>query len=291
MRDRSSALLFLAVVLGFGTAFALNATAVRYLHPLWVAAGRAGIALVILGGWAVLRGARVDRSARGLGVAVVLGLLTAALPWTLLAWGQRHVPSALAGIVFAGVPLMTLLLGAVLFDRARPGALALTGAGLGLAGVAMALPLDSLGRGPKAAGAIAVLLAAMSYAVGGLIVQARGRVDMLGLTAAQLVPATMFLAVAALIGPGLPEMAALARGAAPVAVLGLTGTALPLASLFVLIGREGATAASSTTFLIPFVAVAAGVLALGETLAAQMEIGFALAVLGSLLTRRRSGRP
>jgi drug/metabolite transporter (DMT)-like permease len=56
----------------------------------------------------------------------------------------------------------------------------------------------------------------------------------------------------------------------------------------VLIERVGATNATLVTYLIPLVAVIAGVLLLGEQLTPQVLIGGALIVAGIWLTQRGS---
>ena len=53
-------------------------------------------------------------------------------------------------------------------------------------------------------------------------------------------------------------------------------------------GGEGATVASTVTYLLPVVAIVLGVLVLGETITATVLAGIALVLAGVALTRRRT---
>src|SRR5438067_10590253 len=65
----------------------------------------------------------------------VMGLGYSALPFTLLAWGEQHITSALTSVVNASTPLFAAIAAAVgLGERLRRGQL--VGLGLGFFGVA-----------------------------------------------------------------------------------------------------------------------------------------------------------
>ncbi|HEX6857562.1 MAG TPA: EamA family transporter [Streptosporangiaceae bacterium] len=54
-----------------------------------------------------------------------------------------------------------------------------------------------------------------------------------------------------------------------------------------IITSEGATIASTVTYLLPVVAIVLGVLVLGESVTLIVRTGFALVLAGVALTRRR----
>ena len=280
--------LFFCVAFGFGSAFALNSTAVAVLPPLWVAAGRAIVACLALGLVVLARRIRVSRDLESLRVYVLTAVFTSILPYTLLAWGQQHVPSSLAGIVFSGSPLLVIVLGTFLFGLPSPKARIWAGALIGLAGVAIALPIVTVSDTDQTIASFAVLGAAISYAFGSLTIQRQSAIDLLGLTFAQMSLAAVCLLVLALAVHGGPPRGAVGEIGPVIGLLGLTGTAIPIAALFALIRHRGATAAATTTFFIPFVAVGIGVLLLGESPTGRMAAGFALAIAGSYFTLARS---
>ena len=55
-----------------------------------------------------------------------------------------------------------------------------------------------------------------------------------------------------------------------------------------IITSEGATVASTVTYLLPVVAIVLGIVVLGESITAIVVAGIALVLLGVALTRRRT---
>jgi len=75
-----------------------------------------------------------------------------------------------------------------------------------------------------------------------------------------------------------------------VVVLGVACTAIAFLLIFALIGEIGPARATVITYVNPAVAIAAGVVLLGETLTAGMLIGFPLVLAGSMLATWRRGK-
>lgn len=76
-----------------------------------------------------------------------------------------------------------------------------------------------------------------------------------------------------------------------VRVLGVLGTGLAYVLNYRLIGDEGPTAASVTTYLLPVVAVALGALVVNEPVTVPMVAGMALVLSGVALVQRRTKQP
>jgi drug/metabolite transporter (DMT)-like permease len=79
-----------------------------------------------------------------------------------------------------------------------------------------------------------------------------------------------------------------AQSVAVVAVLGIIGTGFAYVLNYQIITSEGATVASTVTYLLPVVAIVLGILVLGENVTAIMLAGIALVLLEVALTRRRT---
>jgi drug/metabolite transporter (DMT)-like permease len=79
-----------------------------------------------------------------------------------------------------------------------------------------------------------------------------------------------------------------AEAVAAVAVLGIIGTGFAYVLNYQIIASEGATVASTVTYLLPVVAIVLGVVVLGETVTATMLAGIALVLVGVALTRLRT---
>jgi drug/metabolite transporter (DMT)-like permease len=78
---------------------------------------------------------------------------------------------------------------------------------------------------------------------------------------------------------------------AALAVLGFVGTGLAYGINHMIIARDGATAASTVTYLLPAVAVALGVAILNEPATAAMLIGTCIVLIGVTLARRSTAQP
>ena len=125
-----------------------------------------------------------------------------AVPFPLIAAGEQHVASSLAAIIIAAVPLIIALL-ALRFDPSeRVHGRRLVGLFVGLAGVVALVGIDVAGRGDELLGAAAILLAAVGYAAGPMILNRHlSDLDPRAAMGASLAIAAVVLRRAALIAP------------------------------------------------------------------------------------------
>jgi drug/metabolite transporter (DMT)-like permease len=77
----------------------------------------------------------------------------------------------------------------------------------------------------------------------------------------------------------------------PIAVLGALGTGAAYVLNYQLITDEGPTATSTVTYLLPVVAVALGIVFLGEPAAAHLLVGTGIVLVGIALVQQRSPAP
>ncbi len=218
-----------------------------------------------------------------------LGVLWLAFPLSMFPHAERHVSSALTGMLNGATPIFAAAV-AGLLERRLPSRATTAGLVVGLTGaVLMALPGLAAGRN-SATGVLLIVAALVSYGVainlarplqqrsGALPVVWRALGVALLLTAPLGLPA----ALDARWSPG-PLLAMLALGA--------LGTGLANVLVAVAAGRIGATRASATTFLIPVVALALGVAVRAERVALLSLIGGVVCLAGAWLVRRASLPP
>lgn len=282
----------LLLSLSWGLSFLFIEVALRGLSPLWIVAARTfvggGVLLVVL----TARGRRLPSTWRFWRQVLIIGAVNNALPWTAVAWAQQSLPSGLTALLMALVPMSTLLVSAAIGSERLTGPrvagllLAMVGVGLIVGG-----DVDEPGR-LLAVGA--VVSATLLYALGAVyakrqlsgvwppLVIATGQV--LAASAVSLPLAMVFGGRVALAGLELPVIGA-------VAALGAFGTGFAFVLFYTLIERVGATNATLTTYLIPVVAVIAGVLVLGESIGLAALAGGATIVIGILLTQRATYPP
>lgn len=288
MKAKHWAVLLLTGIL-FGSAFLFTNIAVSAFPPVTVAALRALIAVPIAWGFLKFTGAGLPPLgrdfARNWGPLLVLGLLTAVIPYTAIAWGQVHIESGLAGILFGTIPVFSVLLVPVLARDERLTAGRLAGAGLGLLGVVVVVGPSALASvGDQLFGTLVTLAAALSYVLGSIYARTQKGISPTVMTAGQLVTASLVLIPASLIFDApwtlAPSPAALAAVAA-VAAVAVLSTAAPALLLFWLIRNAGASNGSLVAFVIPVVAVALGAAVLGEALPWPAFVGLGLILLGA----------
>jgi drug/metabolite transporter (DMT)-like permease len=167
--------LLLAAV--WGASYLFIKVGVRDFQPPTLMAARLAIAFVPLFAFLVLTRGGARRVARELaGVwreGLVLGLMNAAVPFTLVAWGEKHVDSGVAGVAQASVPVFTVLLALRYQPSERATGGRMVGIALGLVGVGVLTGIDPGNGWWAVAGTLAVVLSSLSYAASGLYGQTR----------------------------------------------------------------------------------------------------------------------
>ena len=218
----------------------------------------------------------------------VYAIVEIVFPFPLIAAGEQAVSSSLAAILIASVPLIVALL-AIRFDESeRATGSRLVGLFVGFAGVVCLVGLDVAGNADELLGAGAILLAAVGYAIGPMLLKSSLRaVDPRPLMAGALAIATVALTPAALIAP--PSSMPTTEAIVSIVVLGTLCTATAFVMFGVLIAEAGASRASVITYVAPLVAVALGVAVLGERPGAGAIAGLLLIIAGSWLST--GGRP
>jgi drug/metabolite transporter (DMT)-like permease len=203
-------------------------------------------------------------------------------PFPLIAAGEQHVDSSVAAIVIATVPLLIALL-ALRFDHTeRPTRTRMLGMLIGLAGVVALVGIDLSGKSSELLGAGAVMIAAVGYAAGPMIIKRHLlEYDAPATMAASLTVAAVLLTPAGLLT--IPGSVPPADALTSLVVLGVLCTAAAFVILMVLISEVGAGRASIITYINPVIAVALGVIVLGESPGAGAIAGLLFILAGSWL--------
>lgn len=283
MRRYVPLLLFLSAL--WGASYLFIKVAVRDLEPTTMISLRLVISSVLLFAvLAVRTGAR--RALAELRGAwregLVLGIINAALPFTLIAWGEKHIDSGVAAIANASVPIFVALLAIKFRPSERVFGLRLVGILVGFVGVGVLAGVRPEGGWWAVAGTLAVVVASFSYAAGQLYAQRSVSAT------AGLVLATASMACGALVllpfglaqlpdrFPGWKELGS-------VAALAVLGTVIAQLVFYRLIRLHGSARTSLVTYLIPGTALLYGVLLLGEPLTISELGGMVLILAGVAL--------
>jgi drug/metabolite transporter (DMT)-like permease len=277
--SRRGAGLFAVMCLVWGISYLLIKVAVAEVSvPVLVLARTAGAALVLL--------PLAARSIRWQQVWAhwlpLLGFAALELigPWALLSDAERHLTSSLSGLLVAAVPIVGLVVERLFGSTAKIGWSRRIGLVIGLAGVVM-LAAPALGSG-HAWPIAEMVLVVLGYATAPVIASRylSELPDLVTPAVCLGFAALVYLPFAVLAWPRvLPSVAVLGS----LAGLALVCTALAFVTFFGLIREIGPARALVFTYVNPAVAVAAGVLLLGEPLSPAMVVSFGLILAGSVL--------
>jgi drug/metabolite transporter (DMT)-like permease len=256
----------------------------------------ASAVLVPLIAWRLGRRESVEQvRATGWG-AFAVGLLNAALPFTLIAWGEKHIDSGIAAIANASVPIFVVLLALRFNPSERVRGLRLAGILVGLVGVGVLTGLHPEGGWLAIAGTLAVVAASLSYAGANHFVQhSYSRTSpLVTATVSSLTGAVILLPFALLQFPDeLPSWEATGS----IVALGVLATAVALLFYYRMLSLYGASRSSLVTYLLPPTALIYGVLILDEEITLNAALGLVLILAGvalgsgvgrGLLRRRRA---
>ena len=278
-------LLLLVLSAIWGGSFFFNGVALKGLPPLVVVFGRVFVGCLGLLAVLTATGRDVRPYLPRWRELLTLGTINTALPFSLIVWGQQYISGGLASVINATTPAFTIMV-AHFLTRDEPASVRkLTGAALGLGGVATLIGTQALhGLDDHIFGQLAVMGASVSYAfsvnyarrITGIppMVMAWGQ---LAGGSAVMLPLVLFAA-----RPWeLPVPSVTVLGA--VVGLGLVCSTLAYSIFFPLLKRCGGTNVSLVTLLIAFSASSLGMAFLDEPFTSRLVTGMAIVSTAILL--------
>ena len=236
---------------------------------------------------------QLPRSRVVYGHLFVMGCINVALPFVLITWAERSVPSSLAAVLNGAVPLFVIPIAAIFLHDERITLNRVMGLVIGFVGVAILVGFDPADlAGSSLTAELALIGSTISYACGA--VYARRYVH--GLR--PMIPA-LFQVFFALLIAGALVLAferPLSFPADPSAVLavvwlGLLGSGTAYLIFFRLLHDWGATRTALVAYLLPVYGILLGALVLSEAVDAGLVIGTALVIGGVALVNIRFRRP
>jgi drug/metabolite transporter (DMT)-like permease len=273
-----------AVYLIWGSTYLAIRVALQDLPPFLLAASRILVAGVLLYAALRLRGAPAP-TAREWRDSAVVGTLLLVIGNGGVVFAQQWVPSSLAALAVASMPIWATVFGALL--GRHTGGLDLAAVCVGFAGVVL-LNFDAslLSAG---IGAAALVLAPLAWALGSTLSARLTLPKGLMMSAAQMLTGGLVLAALSL---ALGEPAPQRIGAGPLFAwlwLVVGGSIIAYSAYLYLLGNVRPALATSYAFVNPVVAVMFGVLLAGERLEAWGWIGM-IVIVGAVaaLTLSRS---
>ncbi|HTG31283.1 MAG TPA: EamA family transporter [Thermoanaerobaculia bacterium] len=271
------------LILIWSTTWAVIRVGLRGIPPFTGVALRFALASAALLALAPLLGVKLGRSPNEWRLWIANSLLTFAIPYGVLYWAEQSVPSGLAAVLFATMPLIVAVAAhfALAGDRLTvPGTLGIL---IGFAGIAVIFSEDfqALGGGQVRTAAAVLLISPLCAGIGSILVKKWGEgVHPISIAAVPMgITALLMGALALLAERGravhfdMPSVLA-------VIYLGIMGSAVPFTVYFWLLKQQTATRMSLINYATPVIAVAVGTLFMEEPFTARIAIGTALVLAG-----------
>ena len=205
---------------------------------------------------------------------LVLAVLNAAVPFTLIAWGERWVDSGTAAVANSSVPIFVALLAVFYVPTERSTGWRLVGVLLGLVGVGILAGVHPQGGWHGTIGIATIVVASVSYAAANLYAGRRMGFGGPVLAAVSMTGAFVLLLPLALatLPTHAPGWKSIGSGAA----LGLLGTALAQILSYRMIRIYGSSRSVLVAYMLPAFALFYGSVFLGEGVSYQKLAGLVL---------------
>jgi len=279
-----------ALALIWGVSFLLIKIAVLDMSPavlllLRSASGCIALAVIVRAMGRPLLGAGWRNR---LGSFAIMALTNAVVPWIAIAWGEERISSGLASILNSTTTLWTAVLIYWVIPTERPSGVNYIGVVLGFAGVVILVLPDVTAHGVTANffGAMAVVVAALSYAINAIYQRRRMRdVSVFEVSLGQLMLTVLF--AIPLAAPSIVDVHVDVTSMAAVIALGAGGTGIAYLLYYYVMNTLGAVRAAGVTLLVPVTAVFWGVLLLHEAVSLPIVVGMVVILVGIVLTNLR----
>jgi drug/metabolite transporter (DMT)-like permease len=284
---------FAAVYVLWGSTYLAIRFGVETIPPFLMAGTRHLTAGLLLYAWMRAKGAPRPERRHWASAAVIGGMLLLGGNG-LVTWAEQRVPSGLAALIVASVPVWMAVLGSI-ESRRRPSGFVITGLGLGLGGIALLVVPGRFGGGENVdpLGAAALLLAAISWSIGSLASRwAKLPASTLTAVSMEMIAGGALLWAAGLFGgegARLHVSAVSLRSALSLGYLVVFGSLLGFSAYVWLLRVTTPARVSTYAYVNPVVAVLLGTLFAGEDLTLRIALAAAGIVAAVALIIRHGG--
>ncbi len=277
-------LAFSIIYFVWGSTFLGIRVGVREVPPLILAAMRFSVAGLVLFGWVLARGERAP-SLREWRSASILGMVIFLFDYGLLFWAEQRVPSGIAAVMLATIPVF-MALSEIIFLRTQRLTARLALAlliGIGGVGVLMSRSLNVGGAPIDKVGAMALIFASISWSIASVLARKLPLPDSKVMSSgAQMLAGGILLAI---VAGALGEFrnfhpSAVSRGAwLALLYLIVAGSIIGFTAYVWLIHHESPTKVGTYAYVNPIVAVLVGYFLGGEALSTRTILGTLLVLI------------
>jgi len=277
----------------WGSTYLAIDIAVKHIPPGLMCGTRFTIAGVIMLGYCLVTGKSIRYSPRELLQLAVVGILLLMGGNLTLSYSEMYIPSGLAALLVAIVPLWFLVLDSLLIGHHHVSGRGLAGLGLGFAGTAVLLWPDL--RSTGAIGhkelwySIALIGGAFSWALGSVLSKRwQSGPPTFAATSWQVLFAGLANFIFAFFNHDFAHVTWTGRGVGAIAYLVIGGSLIGYTAYIYILGHAPTAKVSTYAYVNPVVAVFLGWLVLGEKVDGYILAGSAIVIASVILVTSAS---
>jgi drug/metabolite transporter (DMT)-like permease len=283
-----------ALILVWGTTWAAIRVGLRGIPPFTGVALRFALASAVLLALAPAFGVKLGKAPNERRLWLVNALLTFTIPYGVLYWAEQTVPSGLASVLFATMPLMVAVGAHFALPGERLTARGSLGILIGFAGIALIFSEDfrALGGSAVRTAAAVLLIAPLCAGLSSIAVKKWGAgVHPISIGAVPMGITALLMGALALAFESGRAVHFDRPSVLAVLYLAVVGSAFPFTIYFWMLKHQTATAMSLINYATPVLAVVVGTLFLGEPFTLRIALGAALVIAGVGVAVRKRSRP
>lgn len=287
---REYALLVLLALM-WGSSFTFIKIGVHAYSPLVVACGRLSFAALVLWCFALIRKSDMPKGRRAWISTFMVALIGNAIPFFLISFGETKVDAGLAAILMSTVPLTTVVLAHFFTHDEKLSSGKVVGVILGTIGVIVLVGPETLsGLGGEFLFQLAILVAAVGYAISSLVARNLRDQPRIGSTAVILTFAALILMPFTMFIDQPWKMDWNLQAALSIMYLGMFPTGIAMFLILQIIAVAGASFLVFNNYLVPAVGVVISFIVLGEVPQPNALIALAIILGGIGASQMRFGR-
>ena len=279
-------LLLIGIGVIWGVQFMFNEWAISSIPPTTIAASRSLIGAVILSLFLIgqKQNQSFIQSFHGPWFFYfIIGLTEAAIPFSLVAWGQGQIDSGTAAILMGTIPVFTIILTKIFIPKEQLTTGSLLSVVIGFIGIWILIsPASAPGLQNSLWGELAVLGAALSFSISLILINKLPDISPIATSRNILIGASTYLVPASLLidQPWNIEISALSLFS--LLILGTMCGGIVYVMYVMLIMRAGATFTSLNNYLVPVIGTIIGIGFLGEKLTWSAIVALMLIIIAMI---------
>ncbi|MEO0410614.1 MAG: DMT family transporter [Pseudomonadota bacterium] len=272
----------------WGSAFVLIEFALPEFSPAMIAFLRIGAAAIFVVIWALATGAGVPKTSAHWAKCAALGFFGFAFPFFMVPLGQEYVNSATAALLMAFSPISTLILAHFLTQDEKMTTRRLLAVVLGFSGI-LVLFGSGLDFKTMGVGGGALLAAAFSYAIAGLVMKSLRTFSDVSSSAGSLITGTLWCLPAMGLRSDFAKITSVfdasSQAIISLVVLAIGPTGLATILVLWVVRRRGATFAATSNYGVPVFGVLLGAAVLGDPIGWNILVTLALILMAIWLAQ------